>query len=65
MRRAVDEIIQLPDLIFVQWCEGQFGVNRGVEKGKKIVFGHGRLSACLNGYWDEHLERQVKVAKIV
>lgn len=81
------QTVHLPDLHFVQLCEKEFGLNRGVyntidfwfftkgitdirnrreqilhflksvpassiQKGK-IKFGHGGLSACLEGYWYE------------
>ena len=93
MELASMRIPHMPDLLFVQWCEETFGVNRGVYNtidawfyerglsdivkrrrcivsflnsqvngsltGKKMKFGHGGLTTCLNDYWARRQSNQV------
>ncbi|OCA92014.1 hypothetical protein [Pseudobacillus wudalianchiensis] len=30
MKKDLNTLIHLPDLLFVQWCDAEFGINRGV-----------------------------------
>jgi riboflavin kinase len=90
MREKKDNVIHLPDLSFVQWCEKSYGLNRGVYNtidawfyengtkdilkrrklivyflnhykqdqydGKRIKFGHGRLTSLLSEYSNRKAE---------
>lgn len=66
MREKNDIVIHLPDLLFVQWCEKRYGLNRGVyntidawfyENGTKdIIKRRTSIVYFLNHYTQNHLD---------
>ncbi|MBA9028435.1 hypothetical protein [Peribacillus huizhouensis] len=66
MKNDMNALIHLPDLLFIQWCDAEFGINRGVyntidswfyQKGVKEITQRRKyilkFSQSLNQYCDK------------
>ncbi|MFP3125954.1 hypothetical protein OH784_25195 [Ectobacillus funiculus] len=70
MRNDTNTLIHLPDLLFVQWCEERFGINRGVyntidfwfyQKGVKEVAQRRRYALSFFLSFNQHKDEKTKI----
>lgn len=70
MKNDTNTLIHLPDLLFVQWCEKEYGINRGVyntidfwfyQKGVKEVTQRRRYALNFFLSLNQHSDKKTRV----